>query len=65
MTAYRIFDPEIEDAIERHFTVHDSYFYLDAPTYIVTPVDTQNHQGSVKTHFDMAHQGHRQISDRA
>ena len=49
MTAYRISDPEIEEAIERHFNVQDSYFYLDAPTYIVTPIDTQ---GSMKTHFE-------------
>ena len=49
LTAYRISDPEIEEAIERHFNVHDSYFYLDAPTYIVTPIDTQ---GSMKTHFE-------------
>ncbi len=49
MTAYRISDPEIEEAIERHFNVHDSYFYLDAPTYIVTPIDSQ---GSMKTHFE-------------
>ena len=52
MTAYRISDPEIEEAIERHFNVQDSYFYLDAPTYIVTPKDTQDPQGSVKTHFE-------------
>jgi membrane-associated protease RseP (regulator of RpoE activity) len=49
LTAYRISDPEIEEAIERHFNVHDSYFYLDAPTYIVTPIDSQ---GSMKTHFE-------------
>jgi membrane-associated protease RseP (regulator of RpoE activity) len=49
MTAYRISDPKIEEAIERHFNVQDSYFYLDAPTYIVTPIDTQ---GSMKTHFE-------------
>ena len=52
MTAYRISDPEIDDAIEKHFNVHDSYFYLDAPTYIVTPIDTQDPQGSMKTHFE-------------
>ena len=52
MTAYRISDPEIEDAIERHFVVHDSYFYLDAPRYVVTPMEAQNPQGSVKAHFE-------------
>ena len=52
MTGYRISDPEIEDAMERHFKVQDSYFYLDAPTYIVTPSDTQDPQNSVKTHFE-------------
>jgi membrane-associated protease RseP (regulator of RpoE activity) len=52
MTAYRISDPEIEDAIERHFNVHDSYFYLDAPNYIVTPLDTQDPKNSVKTSFE-------------
>ncbi|MEE8355065.1 MAG: site-2 protease family protein [Candidatus Bathyarchaeia archaeon] len=52
MTAYRISDPEIEDAMERHFVVHDSYFYLDAPTYIVTPMEAEDPQGSVKAHFE-------------
>jgi len=52
MTAYRISDPEIEDAIERHFVVHDSYFYLDAPRYTVTPMEAQDPQASVKAHFE-------------
>jgi Zn-dependent protease len=52
LTGYRISDTEIEEAIERHFNVHDSYFYLDAPNYIVTPIDTQAPQGSVKAHFE-------------
>jgi membrane-associated protease RseP (regulator of RpoE activity) len=52
MTAYGISDPEIEEAIERHFNVQDSYFYLDAPTYMVTPLDTQDPVNSVKTNFE-------------
>jgi membrane-associated protease RseP (regulator of RpoE activity) len=49
LTAYRISEPEIEEAIERHFNVHDSYFYLDAPNYVVTPIDTQM---PLKAHFE-------------
>jgi membrane-associated protease RseP (regulator of RpoE activity) len=52
LTGYRISDPKIEEAIERHFNVHDSYFYLDAPNYVVTPIDAQDPQMSVKAHFE-------------
>lgn len=37
MTAYRIADPAVEEAIERLFNVEDRYFDMDLPTYIVTP----------------------------
>ncbi|MDP6458067.1 MAG: site-2 protease family protein [Candidatus Bathyarchaeota archaeon] len=56
MTAYRISDPEIEKAIEGRFNVHDSYFYLCTPTYIVTPIGPQN---SMKPQFKALVEGIR------
>ena len=37
MTANYIADPAIEESLEDHFNVHERFFYIDRPTYIVTP----------------------------
>ncbi len=52
MTINQISEPEVEGAIERHFIVHDRYFYLNIPTYIISPIDANDIEQSVKTHFE-------------
>lgn len=37
LTAYYIADPAVEESLEDHFTVHERFFHMDRPTYIVTP----------------------------
>lgn len=38
MAAYRIMEPEVEEAIERRFIVEDRYFDMDIPTYVIRPM---------------------------
>lgn len=52
MTAYRISDPNIEDAIERLFYIEDRYFDLNLPTYIVRPRGEGNQKWLLKKGFE-------------
>ncbi len=51
MTTDYIADPDIERAIERHFVVEDRFFYLDRPTYVVSPLGTGNMKLLIKQGF--------------
>lgn len=51
LTAYHIAEPAVEEIIESLFYVHDRYFYLNQPTYIVTPPGTGNQIQMMKKRF--------------
>lgn len=51
LTAYYIADPAVEESLEGHFNVHERFFYIDRPTYIVTPRGTGDAKLLVKEGF--------------
>jgi len=51
LTAYRIFDPAVEDAVEGLFHVEDRYFDMDTPTYIVSPRGVGDQRQLLKNSF--------------
>ncbi len=51
LTASYIADPAIEESLEDHFDVHERFFYIDRPTYVVVPRGTGDARLLVKEGF--------------
>lgn len=51
LTAYYITDPAVEDSIETYFNVQERFFYLDKPTFVVTPSGSGDPKQLIKNGF--------------